>query len=621
MAEQSGASLPVQSDLVRGVITAVISSTSFLTTIKGYGDTLFRDWDVFLARDAGGLGAAPQGDRVPCNSYISATGAITIDRPFDTATPDVGDVIFLMFPFLGENTLIIDVPSNDLKQSSDAEVTTAAAGLTEVKSLAWTGSVGGCRVKFDMKIVPGGGTASAVVYKNGVAVTTNPAATPIYTVHTSVSGTYATYSQDIYGLSTGDLIQLYCMAAGGTTYIQNFRICYDILYLPAVRATLDVVYYDQANGYAGTTWPIGTAEQPSNNYTDLMAIAAARNIFKVKIIGGGTFAITTNFTMAIDGSPYCAITVDPLLSVYVLSDLYCFSLSGTAGNFRVFGDLEVVSTITYLAGVTFIVLGDTRAHGAISFPGAGYFVGLYGKASFYSTVTLAGTGQFACADSEFYDNFTSTTSGIVGLYSDVSCTGNFLDAGLGAITVYGDLQVAGTTQVSLNGGLLHVKGDAQLVGAVTTLVAGAVITIDGYGDLWGVITNNGTLTYHVRPIGTMLTLQETGGTLTADGTEQNIVINNAPVAVFNPRKVKIDLDNMIATDTIVVKLYERLSAAGTLKLSDVPVTYTGIDGGLTGGQTQITIDLDANRYGFKVTLEQTAHVAYKDYVWEYFVES
>jgi hypothetical protein len=115
-------------------------------------------------------------------------------------------------------------------------------------------------------------------------------------------------------------------------------------------------------------------------------------------------------------------------------------------------------------------------------------------------------------------------------------------------------------------------------------------------------------------------LTETGGTLTADGTEQNVIIVNAPAAVFKPLKVKINLNNMIATDTIVIRLYERLSAAGALELSDVPVTFTGVDGGLLDGQTQITIDLDPNRYGFKVTLEQTAHVAYKDFVYEYFYE-
>jgi len=115
-------------------------------------------------------------------------------------------------------------------------------------------------------------------------------------------------------------------------------------------------------------------------------------------------------------------------------------------------------------------------------------------------------------------------------------------------------------------------------------------------------------------------LTETGGTLTADGTEQNIVIDNAPAVVFKPLCVKVNLNNMIATDTIVIKVYERLSAGGALELSDEPVTYTGADGGLVGGQTQITINLSPNRYGFKVTLEQTAHVTYKDFIYEYFYE-
>ena len=117
-------------------------------------------------------------------------------------------------------------------------------------------------------------------------------------------------------------------------------------------------------------------------------------------------------------------------------------------------------------------------------------------------------------------------------------------------------------------------------------------------------------------------LTETGGTLTADGTEQNIIINNAPAAVFKPLCVKINLDNMVATDIIVVKVYERLSAGGSLAtdLSCEPVTYAGIDGGLVTGKKQITINLDPNRYGFKVTLQQTAFVVYKTFVWEYYYE-
>ena len=88
---------------------------------------------------------------------------------------------------------------------------TGAIIYTLVKQLAWTGKVGGARVIFDLKVDNPAGIASAVIYKNGVPVTTNPAATPTYTVYTNVSGIYQTFQQDVSGLSVGDLVQIFAL--------------------------------------------------------------------------------------------------------------------------------------------------------------------------------------------------------------------------------------------------------------------------------------------------------------------------------------------------------------------------------------------------------------------------
>ena len=55
----------------------------------------------------------------------------------------------------------------------------------------------------------------------------------------------------------------------------------------------DAVYYHAANGVAGQTYPIGTAQMPVDNYTDLMAICSTRgaNIIIVEgalTLGGAT---------------------------------------------------------------------------------------------------------------------------------------------------------------------------------------------------------------------------------------------------------------------------------------------------------------------------------------------
>jgi hypothetical protein len=460
MAESSGLSIPVISDMIMGRVTQILSPTTFLTTIKGYGDSFFQDWDVFVARDAAGAGAAPQGDKQSCNAYVSASGYFSVGHAFDSAPLAVGDLILVMHPFVSENVLIIDIPSNDLKQSDDAEVTTAAGVLTKVKELAWTGSVGGCRVKFDMRIQPGGGLASAVIYKNGVPITTNPAATPIWTVHTDATGVYVTFSQDIYGLVTGDLIQVYAMAAGGTTFVRNFRIYYDIFYLPSTLAAIDSVYFDQVNGVAGTDWPIGTVGQPSNNYADTMAIAAARNLNKITLLGGGTFAITTNFTKAIVGSPYCAITVAAGLIVRILSDLECLSFTNTTGNIRVFGsmkvngavitttgpitvlhDLEVLTTTT-TAAILF-VYGNARLIGAVTINGNGAALTVIGNLSGSPVITMGGVFPNLIIYGNAEIAGLTVNSGIATVLFDKNlfCSGIITNAANGGFVVNGVLDV------------------------------------------------------------------------------------------------------------------------------------------------------------------------------------
>lgn len=118
-----------------------------------------------------------------------------------------------------------------------------------------------------------------------------------------------------------------------------------------------------------------------------------------------------------------------------------------------------------------------------------------------------------------------------------------------------------------------------------------------------------------------LVLTETGGTLTADGTEQNIYINNAPVGVYKPLEVMIDLDNMTLAggDITVIKVYYRLTAAGGLQLFDY-LSFTGDDGGLSDGRKVIGISLLPNRFGMKVTLQQTAGVN-RNYDWNVIYEA
>lgn len=116
-----------------------------------------------------------------------------------------------------------------------------------------------------------------------------------------------------------------------------------------------------------------------------------------------------------------------------------------------------------------------------------------------------------------------------------------------------------------------------------------------------------------------LTLQETGGLLTADGSEQTLYISNAPLGTYRPVVMFIDLDNMEQGETIEVRVYYRITTGGGLQLQYYS-THTGVDGGLGNGKKLLAIDLYPNRFGCQVTLEQTADT-YRTFRWGIFVEN
>jgi len=106
---------------------------------------------------------------------------------------------------------------------------------------------------------------------------------------------------------------------------------------------------------------------------------------------------------------------------------------------------------------------------------------------------------------------------------------------------------------------------------------------------------------------------ETGGTLTTDGNEQNIYVNDAPAGVQEPRCVKVDFTNHTVAETIVLREYYRIKSGGNFIEQDA-VTYVGLV-----SPELIKVDLDPNRFGVKVTIEKTAG-GNKAYDWAVFYE-
>ncbi len=96
-------------------------------------------------------------------------------------------------------------------------------------------------------------------------------------------------------------------------------------------------------------------------------------------------------------------------------------------------------------------------------------------------------------------------------------------------------------------------------------------------------------------------LEETGGTLTTDGTEQTIYTNNAPASIFKPVSVAIDFTAQTITETVVVRVYYRIVGGAGLILQDQVTFAAAQDPDLK------IIDLQdlPSRYGVQVTIEKT----------------
>jgi len=137
---------------------------------------------------------------------------------------------------------------------------------------------------------------------------------------------------------------------------------------------------------------------------------------------------------------------------------------------------------------------------------------------------------------------------------------------------------------------------SQLPGLVDYVVIGSGYPVQRLIDIFNIVN-------------ALLLDTETGGTLTADGTEQNTYINNTPAGIFEPLIVNIDCTTMLAGDVTVLRVYYRIAAGGNLIKKD-EVTLNGAQ-----DPDLKNIILEPNRYGVQVTLEQTAGVN-RDYNWE-----
>ncbi len=157
---------------------------------------------------------------------------------------------------------------------------------------------------------------------------------------------------------------------------------------------------------------------------------------------------------------------------------------------------------------------------------------------------------------------------------------------------------------SSDGTFEHISFTANLsVGDDILILHEAIAIIIAGGGISTTISNIFNL------VNALLTLTETGGTITTDGTLQTLYINDAPAGVYEPKNIHLDFTAQTAAETLVVRESYRIKSGGNYIEKDA-VTFAGVQSPLLK-----TIPLEPNRFGVKVTIEKTGG-ANRDYDWE-----
>ena len=156
-------------------------------------------------------------------------------------------------------------------------------------------------------------------------------------------------------------------------------------------------------------------------------------------------------------------------------------------------------------------------------------------------------------------------------------------------------------------GVHNVYDDTELMADVAEIQAALVVIDDEIEDLQDTVDAVATL------VEAEAILEETGGELTTDGTEQNVYINNAPAGVYKPLWFNINFTNHTVTETVVIRTYYR-NVAGGGWVRDDNESVVGVPVNLL-----LSVLLKPTRFGVRVTVEKTAGTN-RAYVWEVFYE-
>jgi hypothetical protein len=321
--------------------------------------------------------------------------------------------------------------------------------------------------------------------------------------------------------------------------------------LAAIKATIrdmvDGVHVDSTLGTAGTTFPLGTAQNPVNNLTDATAIA---NLLKTRYI-------------YIHGNANYNMPVNLLQEFVFIGDKHYsqrIDMNGRNMHGSVFMHLQ-------LAGMN----GDATSIVAVDCTiGSSIFSGSVFNCSILDAAQIVSSSLIG------YNLIFGTGSIISGasagphVYELFNCSGSFSIENLAdvgdSITIYGDslfLDIINTTW----------SGVINLYGTISRLVNSTA----------GTVVNDYTDSAKLDNLALVPTVGSTSanwntGHATSGLAGADLVVINVAAAVKKIQSVMLNVLNMTAAANIMVRLYQAINGVDTCVYSTVFVKGTDPDG-------------------------------------------
>ncbi len=555
-----------------GVVDSAAAPSFTISGLAGLGTNKFASptnpYQAFVLRDSVG-GVAPQGEMQPITAYTTATGAFT--TPVFTVAVAAGDEVLIVNPTLAAALTMLTkaLIQFDLKLDSTSRVdqdgsTVASIAITNQNSAA--GLVTAAQIT----------TAPTITYyRTRQGYDTTYQLIGAFAMTAADGWCYHNYEFPSASWQKGDGVHVVvtgCIVTiAGVTYL-----------MPSISGAFEL-------GVEGNSLP-NMDTQTIDNFESYVNNAALTAVWADTT----TFSTITLETAApLQGTRSMKVVVagGGAGEAYRALPQYRFGVPYPRGNGRMFSFIAKALAGTPTIGVT-VREAANRANNYVT-----YNVALTTTSTIYRVdVSKTADATGAAFDSNLCDEIAFTS---------LDASGTFW---------FEDFKFAFQESVrEFLGTRLTTGYDST---AVTANEDGSVM--ERLEDL----ANGGKGTDAIfDKVNAILTLAETGGTLTATGGEDNVYVVNVPAGLFKPQVVLIDLDAMTtaAGDISVIKVYYKLKSGGGFQLYDY-MNFTGDDGGLSDNKKIIAITLLPNRFGVKVTLTQTAGVN-KTYDWEVLYES